>query len=152
MMDGSMIYLDYNATTPLDQEVLQTMNPYFTSYFGNSGSDHPFGWQAKEAVEKARFEVGCLLGCKPTEVIFTSGATEAANMALLGINREPDHNKNHIITCRTEHKAVLEPIAHLENKGFKVSYLDVDREGTRLSVTTAFATLYSIFDTIPQGS
>lgn len=123
------IYLDYNATTPVDQRVVDVMLPYFTENFGNASSDHVFGWDAGEAIENAREQIARMLHCKPTEITFTSGATEAANLAVLGFCERNRLKGNHIITCKTEHKAVLDTIKALEKKGFEVTYLDVDSEG-----------------------
>jgi len=123
------IYLDYNATTPTDPGVVKVMLPYFTENFGNASSDHSFGWYADEAVEIARNQVTKLVNCRPTEITFTSGATEAANLALFGFCRKKRSIGNHIITCKTEHKAVLEPLKALEADGFEVTYLDVDSNG-----------------------
>ena len=105
------------------------MLPYFTENFGNASSDHSFGWYADEAVEIARNQVTKLVNCRPTEITFTSGATEAANLALFGFCRKKRSIGNHIITCKTEHKAVLEPLKALEADGFEVTYLDVDSNG-----------------------
>ncbi|SCX98952.1 cysteine desulfurase IscS [Nonlabens sp. Hel1_33_55] len=129
MVNTPKVYLDYNATTPVDQRVVDAMIPYFTENFGNSGSDHVYGWEAQEAVDLARKQVSKLIGAKPSEIIFTSGATEAANMALQGYCKAQKHKRNHIITCKTEHKAVLDPINQLEQNGFDVTYLDVDYKG-----------------------
>lgn len=129
-MQPAQIYLDYNATTPVDKRVLEVMLPYFTEKFGNaSSSTHSFGWQAKEAVELARERVATLINTSPDQLIFTSGATEAINIALKGISERYQSKGNHIITCKTEHKAVLETCKSLEGKGFEVTYLNVDREG-----------------------
>lgn len=121
--------MDYNATTPVDSTVLEAMLPYFTHHFGNSGSDHAFGWYAEDAVETARSQVANLVNCRPKHIYFTSGATEAANLALLGYCRENKDKGNHIITCKTEHKAILETMEALEGQGFMVTYLDVDDVG-----------------------
>ncbi|NDV16642.1 aminotransferase class V-fold PLP-dependent enzyme [Muricauda sp. TY007] len=123
------IYLDYNATTPADPKVVEAMLPYFTEYFGNASSDHSFGWYADDAVETAREQVARLVSCRPTELTFTSGATEAANLALFGFCRKNRGKGNHIISCKTEHKAVLDTLEALESDGFEVTYLDVDRQG-----------------------
>ncbi|MGM0934648.1 MAG: cysteine desulfurase family protein [Bacteroidota bacterium] len=123
------IYLDYNATTPVALSVVDAMLPYFTEKFGNASSDHAFGWDAGEAVEYAREQIGGLLHCKPTGITFTSGATEAANLALFGFCERNKHKGNHIITCETEHKAILDSLKALESKGFEVTYLNVDSEG-----------------------
>ncbi len=123
------IYLDYNATTPVDLRVVETMLPFFTEKFGNASSDHVFGWDAGEAVENAREQIAGLLTCKPTGITFTSGATEAANIAIFGFCERNRCKGNHIITCRTEHKAILDSMKALESKDFEVTYLDVDAEG-----------------------
>lgn len=123
------IYLDYNATTPVDKRVLEAMLPYFTEKFGNASSDHFLGWDAEEGVEFARDQVSKLVNCKPSEIIFTSGATEAANLALFGFCEKNRLKGNHIITCKTEHKAILDSMRVLEDKGFQVTYLNVDNEG-----------------------
>lgn len=124
------IYLDHNATTPLDQEVLAAMLPYFTEHFGNAGSStHSYGWAAAEAVKVAREQVATLISCEPNEIIFTSGATESLNTALQGVAAAYSAKGNHIITCATEHKAVLDTCAFLEKTGSRVSYLPVDAQG-----------------------
>ena len=123
------IYLDYNATTPTDTKVVEAMLPYFTQNFGNANSDHSFGWYAEDAVETARNQVAKLVNCRATEITFTSGATEAANLALFGFCKGNKGKGNHIISCKTEHKALLESLEALESDGFEVTYLDVDRQG-----------------------
>ncbi|BDW94236.1 cysteine desulfurase IscS [Flagellimonas marinaquae] len=123
------IYLDYNATTPTDTKVVEAMLPYFTQNFGNANSDHSFGWYAEDAVETARNQVAKLVNCRATEITFTSGATEAANLALFGFCKGNRNKGNHIISCKTEHKALLESLEALESDGFEVTYLDVDRQG-----------------------
>lgn len=123
------VYLDYNATTPTDPRVVEAMLPYFSEKFGNSSSDHVFGWDAEEAVENSRGQIANLVNCKPNEITFTSGATEAANMALFGYCKANRAKGNHIISCKTEHKAILDTFKALENEGFQVTYLDVDAEG-----------------------
>ncbi len=125
-----MIYLDHNATTPCATEVLQEMLPYFTDKFGNASSrTHPYGWVAAEAVERARRQVAHLIAAEEQEIIFTSGATESCNLAIKGVYERYAVKGNHIITCATEHKAVLDTCAYLERKGAEVSYLPVDKEG-----------------------
>ncbi len=125
-----MIYLDYNATTPVDERVLAEMLPFFTEHFGNASSNaHALGWYAQGAVEKARQQVANFIGAESSEIIFTSGATEAINMALKGVFETYQSKGNHIITCKTEHKAVLDTCTFLEEKGAKITYLNVDREG-----------------------
>ena len=129
MTSKKKIYLDYNATTPVDHRVVDAMLPYFTEKFGNASSDHVFGWDAGEAVENSREQIAGLVNCKPTGITFTSGATEAANLALFGFCERNRSKGNHIITCKTEHKAILDSMKALESKDFEVTYLDVDPEG-----------------------
>ncbi len=125
-----MIYLDNNATTPIDPEVLETMLPYFTEKFGNASSvHHRFGWEASDAVEEAREKVAKLINAKADEIIFTSGATESNNLALKGVSFMYKEKGKHIITSQTEHKSVLDVCKWLEKKGFEVKYLPVDRYG-----------------------
>jgi len=124
------IYLDHNATTPCDPRVVEAMIPYFTQNFGNAASrNHPFGWQAEEAVDYAREQVAKLIGADPKEIIFTSGATEADNLAIKGVFEMYAQKGNHIITCNIEHKAVLDTCKHLEKEGAEVTYLQVNNEG-----------------------
>ena len=124
------VYLDYNATTPVDRRVLETMLPYFSEKFGNASSrTHSFGWIAEDAVETARQQVANLINCLDQEIVFTSGATEAINLALKGVWDNYQIKGKHIITAKTEHKAVLDTCSALEKKGAKITYLDVDREG-----------------------
>lgn len=124
------IYMDHHATTPLDPRVLDAMLPYFTKEFGNASSiDHIFGARAHEAVEKAREQVASSLNARPEEIIFTSGATESDNIALLGVAEKMAAKSDHIITCVTEHKAILDTAKHLEKMGKTVTYLPVDRYG-----------------------
>ena len=124
------VYLDYQATTPTDPRVVQAMLPYFSEKFGNPHSrEHFFGWEAEDAVEKARGEIAGLIGATAREVIFTSGATESNNMALKGVARFYKARKDHIVTCVTEHKCVLETARHLEHEGFRVTCLAVGATG-----------------------
>ena len=124
------IYLDNNATTPLDPRVLEAMMPYLTEVFGNAASrNHPFGWAAEEAVDYARDQIAGLINCDPKEIIFTSGATESDNLAIKGIFEMYAQKGNHIITTTTEHKAVLDTCKHIEKIGGKVTYLPVNSEG-----------------------
>ncbi len=124
------IYFDYHATTPVDPEVFKTMTPYFTEIFGNAASrNHEFGWTAEAAVEKARKQVAHLIKASEKEVIFTSGATESNNLAILGVAELYREKGNHIITDRVEHKAILDTCHHLEKKGYEVTYLPVDQFG-----------------------
>lgn len=124
-----MIYLDYNATTPIDPQVLQTMLPYFQENFGNAHSSHALGKKSFIAIEQAREQIAELIQCKPTEITFTSGATEALNIALQGFYSANKTKGNHIITVQTEHKAVLNTCKFLETQGAKVSYLPVNEKG-----------------------
>ena len=124
------IYLDHNATTPCDPRVVEAMVPYFTNAFGNAASrNHPFGWQAEEAVDYAREQVAKLIGADPKEIIFTSGATEGDNLAIKGVYEMYASKGNHIITCNIEHKAVLDTCRHLEKEGAEITYLDVKPNG-----------------------
>lgn len=124
------IYFDNNATTPCDPRVVDTMVPYFTQNFGNAASrNHSFGWTAEEAVDYAREQVAKLIGADPKEIIFTSGATEADNLAIKGVFEMYASKGNHIITTTIEHKAVLDTCKHLEKLGAEVTYLEVDADG-----------------------
>ena len=124
------VYLDNNATTPMDPRVLETMIPYFTDHFGNAASrNHPFGWEAEEAVDYAREQVAKLIGADPKEIIFTSGATEGDNLAIKGVYEMYASKGNHIITAVTEHKAVLDTCKHIEKIGGEVTYLPVAEDG-----------------------
>jgi cysteine desulfurase len=124
------IYLDYQATTPTDPRVVAAFLPYFTEKFGNPHSrNHPHGWVAEEAVEKSREQVAALVGADPREIIFTSGATESNNLAIKGVMRFHKDQKNHLITCVTEHKCVLDSARHLEMEGVEVTYLPVQQNG-----------------------
>ncbi len=124
------VYLDNNATTPMDPRVLETMIPYFTEHFGNAASrNHPFGWEAEEAVDYAREQVAKLIGADPKEIIFTSGATEGDNLGIKGVYEMYAQKGNHIITANTEHKAVLDTCKHIEKLGGEVTYLSVQEDG-----------------------
>src|ERR1700679_4177977 len=124
------IYLDNNATTPMDPRVLDAMLPYFTSKFGNAASrNHAFGWVAEEAVDYAREQVAKLIGANEKEIIFTSGATESDNLAIKGVFEMYKEKGNHIITAVTEHKAVLDACKHVEKMGGRVTYLPEKKDG-----------------------
>jgi len=126
----SPIYLDHHATTPLDKRVLDEMMPYFTEKFGNASSlDHPFGYDASVAVEDAREKIANAVGARHDEIVFTSGATESDNIALIGTMQKYADRGNHLITCVTEHKAILDTAKHLESLGKKVTYLPVNEFG-----------------------
>ncbi|MHC4671784.1 MAG: IscS subfamily cysteine desulfurase [Planctomycetota bacterium] len=124
------IYLDYNATTPVDPRVLEAMLPYFKGKFGNAASrNHRFGWEAEKAVDKARVQVASLINVSSKEIIWTSGATESDNIAVKGTALMYREKGTHIITQATEHKAVIDPCKYLEQQGFRVTYLALDRTG-----------------------
>ncbi|RLC79944.1 MAG: IscS subfamily cysteine desulfurase [Chloroflexi bacterium] len=129
-MPFNAIYLDYNATTPTDPRVVEVMLPYFTEEFGNAASiDHEYGRRAKQAVDRAREQIAATINARPDEIIFTSGATESDNIALFGVASKYAGKGNHIITCVTEHKAVLDCCMHLEKTGKRVTYLPVNQYG-----------------------
>lgn len=130
MNTRKLIYLDHNSTTPVDPRVLDEMLPYFGDKFGNASSiHHPFGWDAEEAVEISKARISSLLRVKPNEIYFTSGATEALNLGLIGVF-ENFEKPAHLITCATEHKAVLDTCKHLEKLGHEITYLTVDKSGS----------------------
>ena len=132
MSTQSTIYLDYASTTPVDPRVASKMMEFLTpeGEFGNPASrSHRFGWKADEAVEEARSHVANLVNCDPREIVWTSGATEADNLAIKGVARFYKNKGNHIITSKIEHKAVLDPCRQLEREGFEVTYLDPDEGG-----------------------
>jgi cysteine desulfurase len=124
------IYMDNNSTTRCDPRVVEAMLPYFTERYGNAASrHHSFGWEAKDAVDAAREQVAALIGAGPREVVFTSGATEADNLAVKGVAHMHRGRGDHVVTAATEHKAVLDPCRRLEREGFRVTFLPVDRHG-----------------------
>jgi cysteine desulfurase len=124
------VYLDFQATTPVDPRVLEAMLPYFTEVFGNAASrNHPFGWDAEKAVDNARAQCAALIGAHEKEIVFTSGSTEAINLALKGVAEMYGSKGKHIITSMSEHKAVLDVAKHLEKEGFEVTYLTPDKLG-----------------------
>lgn len=125
-----IVYLDNNATTPVDPQVLEAMLPYFKEKFGNAASrSHHFGWEAEQAVETARQQIAALIGADPKEVLFTSGATEGNNLVLKGVAAMYGDQGRHIVTQSTEHKAVIDPCKYLEQHGYRVTYLTPDRYG-----------------------
>lgn len=148
------IYLDNNATTPLDPRVLEAMLPYLTSKFGNAASrNHAFGWVAEEGVDYAREQAAKLIGCTEKEIIFTSGATEADNLGIKGVFEMYSEKGNHIITATTEHKAVLDTCKHLEKAGARVTYLNVKEDGLiDLAELEAAMTEQTILVTIMYGN
>src|SRR5215475_8025539 len=124
------IYMDNHATTPLDPRVLDSMLPYFRERFGNAASrNHTFGWEAEQAVENARKEIAALIGADHREIVLTSGATESDNLAVKGAAWMYREKGDHIITCVTEHKAILDTCKHIEKEGFRVTFLAVDSKG-----------------------
>ncbi|HVG70545.1 MAG TPA: IscS subfamily cysteine desulfurase [Vicinamibacterales bacterium] len=124
------IYMDYHATTPVDPRVVDAMLPYFSGRFGNAASrNHAFGWEAEDAVEAARRQVADLVGANAKEIIFTSGATESNNLAIKGVAEMYREKGNHVITCVTEHKAVIDTCKKLEKQGGRVTYLPVQKDG-----------------------
>ena len=124
------IYMDYGATTPVDPRVVDAMVPWLREHFGNPASrSHAWGWEAEEAVEKARADVAALIGADPREIVWTSGATESNNLALKGAAHFYESRGKHLITVKTEHKAVLDTMRDLERQGFEVTYLDVQEDG-----------------------
>jgi cysteine desulfurase len=133
-----MVYLDHHATTPVDARVLEAMLPYFTEKFGNAASrQHRFGWDAAEGVERARKQVAALIGAASKDIVFTSGATEANNLAIKGVAKaaaaragQTGGARDHIVTIATEHKAVLDPVARLAREGWRVTVLPVHRDGS----------------------
>ena len=130
MSEQPPIYLDSHATTPVDSRVFEVMKPYFTEKFGNASSlDHPYGYDASVTVQLARESIAKAIGANTDEIIFTSGATESDNLALLGVMEKNKEKGNHLITCVTEHKAILDTAKHLESLGYDVTYLSVDEFG-----------------------
>ena len=124
------IYLDYNATTPVDPQVVEAMMPFFTESFGNAASrNHAFGWQVERVVEDARESIGSAIGAEGKEIVFTSGATESDNLAILGVAEFYQKKGKHIITSPIEHKAVIDPCQALEQRGYEITFLDVDKDG-----------------------
>ena len=124
------IYMDYSATTPCDPRVVEKMLPFFSESFGNAASrNHSFGWTAESAVDLARQQVAEFVGATAKEIVWTSGSTEANNLAIKGAAEMYKPKGNHLITCVTEHKAVIDPMKHLEQRGYQVTFLGVDQQG-----------------------
>ena len=148
------IYLDNNATTPLDPRVLEAMMPYLTEVFGNAASrNHPFGWAAEEAVDYSREQIAKLINCDSKEIIFTSGATESDNLGIKGVFEMYSQKGNHIITATTEHKAVLDTCKHIEKLGGRITYLPVNEQGLiSLEELEAAMTPETILVTIMYGN
>lgn len=128
-MTDTITYLDYNATTPVDERVITLVNEYFSNFYGNASSLYSFGNNSRKSIDKAKISIGNLLNVEAESIHFTSGATESINLALKGLALHPNNTKKHIITCTTEHNAVLETCNYLENIGFKIDYLPVDQQG-----------------------
>lgn len=130
IVEKKPIYLDYNATTPVDPTVLKAMLPFFKEYFGNPSSAHVYGFKAKEAIDKAREQTARLIGAEPNEIVFTSGGTESDNYAIIGTALSKMEKGKHIITSKIEHPAVLQTVEYLQERfNFKVTYLPVDKNG-----------------------
>ena len=128
LRESNVVYMDYQSTTPCDKRAVEAMLPYFSEHFGNPHSrSHAYGWQSEAAIEGARLSIAQLIGAGPKEIVFTSGATEANNLAIKGVARFYKEQKNHIITCVTEHKCVLNSCRDLEQEGFEVTYLPVQK-------------------------
>jgi cysteine desulfurase len=140
-MKGQPIYMDHNATTPVDPRVVAAMLPCFSEHFGNPASrTHPFGWAAAHLVDRARQQIAAGIGGAPEEVVFTSGATEANNLAIKGVGASLRNRGNHVVTCATEHRAVIDPCLRLQRDGFEVTVLPVDEHG-RLAAERVAAAL-----------
>jgi cysteine desulfurase len=147
------IYLDYNATTPHDPEVIAAMRPFLEEEFGNPSSSHLYGSAPQKAVMEARRQVAALLGCRPEEITFTSGGTESNNHAIKGIAEGYGANGNHIITCQIEHPAILEVCHYLEQKGMEVTYVPVDDQGrVRVSAVKGAITARTILISIMHAN
>jgi len=141
MTTSRSVYLDYQATTPVDPAVVEAMLPYFSEKYGNAASrNHLFGWDAEKAVDEARESIAAAMGASAREIVFTSGATESNNLAILGAARMYKPKGRHLVTCSTEHKAVLDPMLALQNEGWEVTVLEVDERG-RIDLDVLRATL-----------
>jgi cysteine desulfurase len=125
-----IVYMDNHATTRVDPRVVEAMLPYFTEEYGNAGSVHALGEAARDAVERARASIAAAIGAEPAEIVFTSGATESNNLALRGVAERPRRRGDHLVSARTEHKAVRDPLARLERRGCEVTLLDVEQHGS----------------------
>ncbi|KAG7226822.1 hypothetical protein INR49_014171 [Caranx melampygus] len=142
------LYMDFQATTPMDPRVLDAMLPYQVNYYGNPHSrTHAYGWESETAMETARKQVADLIGADPREIVFTSGATESNNMAIKGVARFYQAKKRHVITTQTEHKCVLDSCRVLEAEGFDVTYLPVQKNGL-LDLEVIFVVLKESFSTL----
>ena len=127
----TLIYMDNQATTRVDPRVVEAMLPYFTEQYGNAASTtHPFGWQAKDAVDTARASIASTIGAKAKEIVFTSGATESNNLALRGVAVHPRQRRKHLISVATEHPSVLDPLEALYRSKFDVTLLGVEQDGS----------------------
>ena len=132
------IYMDHHATTPVDPRVVEAMAPYFTQVFGNASSrNHVFGWEAEAAVDEARSQIAAAINADPKEIVFTSGATESDNLAVIGAARAYRSKGDHVVTATTEHSAVLDSCRALEREGFRVTYLEPERDGSIVPETVA---------------
>jgi len=133
------VYMDNHSSTRVDPRVLEAMLPYFSERYGNAGStSHPFGWEAKEAVDRARERIAAAIGAQPREIVFTSGATESNNLAIRGVAQSPRCKGRHVVSVATEHKAVLDPLASLARHGFEVTLLPVEQaSGPRAGLIAA---------------
>ncbi|MEX2185190.1 MAG: aminotransferase class V-fold PLP-dependent enzyme, partial [Pirellulales bacterium] len=124
------VFMDHHSTTPVDPRVVEAMLPYFTEKFGNAGSvNHPFGWEARDAVDAARATIAAAIGAGEKEIVFTSGATESDNLAIRGVAERPRRRGDHLLTVTTEHKAVLDPIARLGRRGYDITLVGVKQRG-----------------------
>ncbi len=129
LLANGNIYLDYNATTPIDPLVLEAMEPFYSTHFGNPSSNHAMGRHNRDAIELAREQVAALLGCHPAEIIFTSGGTESNNTALKGVARRRSSKGQHIVVSAIEHPAIMQVVNYLQHQGFRISYLPVNEQG-----------------------
>src|SRR3954464_2614298 len=126
----SIVYMDNHATTRVDPRVVEAMLPYFDTKYGNPNSVHVAGHEARDAVESARSSIAAVIAADPAEIVFTSGATESNNLAIRGVAERAKRRGNHLVSVRTEHKAVLDPLARLGRRGYEVTLLDVEQHGS----------------------